>query len=76
MNKIVRGGYPVSELPEDLREGLDVAGRARVVIEQEEPASEPALSLDELFAMRRPPYKTTEEIVAEVRCQRDEWHDR
>ena len=76
MNTIVREHYPVSELPENLREGLDIAGSVRVVIEQEEHPREPALSLEELFAMRRPSYKTTEEIVAEVRRQRDEWDDR
>ena len=76
MNTIVREHYPVSELPEDLREGVDIAGRVRVVIDQEEPAPDPALSLDELFAMRRSPNRTTDEIVAEVRRQRDEWDDR
>ena len=75
MNRIVRECYPVSELPEDLRRGLDIAATVRVVIEQEEPAPEPALSLDELFAMRRPPYRAIEDIVAEVRQQRDEWDD-
>ena len=76
MTTIVREHYPVSDLPENLREGFDAAATVRVVIEQEERAPEPVPSLDEIFAMRRPPYRTTEEIVAEVRRQRDEWDDR
>ena len=73
MNKIVRERYPVSELPEDLRQGFDSAATVRVVIEQEERSCEPALSLEELFAMRVPTTRTMDEIVAEIRQQRDEW---
>jgi hypothetical protein len=33
------------------------------------------MSLEEIFAARRPPYKTKEEIDAEIRRLRDEWDD-
>ncbi|MDO9417869.1 DUF349 domain-containing protein [Pararhizobium sp.] len=35
MNKIVREHYPVSSLPEDLREGLAMDGEVRIVIEEQ-----------------------------------------
>jgi hypothetical protein len=36
MNKIVREHYPVENLPEDLREGLQAGATVRVVLEVEE----------------------------------------
>ena len=85
MNRIVREHYPVAELPEDLKQMVRGAQHVRVVIESEDTTegdemfdavnAPPAqvMTLDELLAMRRPPYKTTDEIVAEIRKQRDEW---
>jgi hypothetical protein len=35
MNKIVREHYPVSKLPDDLRQGLDGSGTVKVVSEEE-----------------------------------------
>jgi hypothetical protein len=35
MNKIVREHYPVENLPEDLREGLEAGSTVRVVVEVE-----------------------------------------
>ena len=75
MNRIVRENYPVADLPEDLREGLATDANVRVTIEAVLPPPEKILSLEELFALRRPPYKTMEEIVAEVRRNRDDWDD-
>ncbi|WP_438750940.1 hypothetical protein [Pararhizobium sp. O133] len=37
MNKIVREHYPVSSLPDDLREGLSLDAEVRIVIEVAEP---------------------------------------
>ncbi|SMF38788.1 hypothetical protein SAMN02982989_1671 [Xaviernesmea oryzae] len=37
MNKIVREHYPVANLPEDLREGLEKDATVRVVIEEQPP---------------------------------------
>jgi len=33
------------------------------------------MSLDEIWALRRPPYRTKAEIDAEIRRQRDEWDE-
>ena len=72
MNRIVRENYPVSDLPENLREGLASDARVRVVVEVVESAAG-IPSLEELWAMRRPTTRSMEEIVADIRQQRDEW---
>jgi hypothetical protein len=75
MNKIIREHYPAANLPEDLRIGVDPSSRVTVTITLEEERPERALTLDEIWAWRRPPYRTKEEIDADVRRQRDEWDD-
>lgn len=85
MNRIIKEHYPAAKLPEDLREGLDPTQEVRVTVEVAQSkedagpawAQEPhrVLSLDEIFALRRPPYRSGEEIDAEIRRQRDEWDD-
>lgn len=75
MNKIVREHYPAALLPEDLRPSDDPNARVRVIIEEEEKRPESVLSLDEIWALRRPPFRTKEEIDSEIRSQRDEWDD-
>ena len=72
MNKIVREDYPASALPNDLREGLAADARVRVVVEVVESAAG-VPSLEELWAMRKPTTRSTDEIVAEIRQQRGEW---
>jgi len=88
MNKIVREHYPASKLPEDLRQGLKPDEEVRITIETE-PTSEVSsafpevaallrrperiLTLDEIFALRRPVYSSVEEIDEHVRTMRDEW---
>ena len=74
MNKIVRANYPASKLPEDLREGIDPTSQVTVVISQEE-RPEQVMSLDEIFAARKPPFRSAEDIVADIRQLRDEWDD-
>jgi hypothetical protein len=75
MNKIVRN-YPASKLPADLREGVDPNARVTITVElpEDAPPHRP-MTLEELFAARRPPFRTAEEINAEIRRQRDEWDD-
>lgn len=82
MNRIVREHYPVADLPEDLRGGLPRDAVVRVTVENEggdltgdELLRRPARvrGIKELLAMRRPPYKSTEQIVADIREMRDEW---
>jgi hypothetical protein len=79
MNKIVREHYPVSKLPEDLRPSDDPNARVTVIVEQEPADSlkrpEHVMTLEEIFAARRPPFRTKEEIDADLRQQRDEWDD-
>jgi hypothetical protein len=73
MKIITRANYPVSNLPDDLREGLQGVATVTVTVTLEEPRPEHILSLEEIFAMRRPPFRTKKQIDAEIRRQRDEW---
>jgi hypothetical protein len=75
MNKIVREYYPASHLPEELREGINPNAEVKVTIEEVEPRPDHVMTLDEIFAARRPPYRTPEEIDANIRSQRDDWDD-
>jgi hypothetical protein len=75
MNKIVREHYPAAQLPEDLRPSNDPNARVTVTIEDEEQRPEHVLSLEEIWALRRPPFRTKQEIDTEIRRQRDEWDD-
>jgi hypothetical protein len=74
MNKIVRENYPASKLPEDLREGIDPSKLVTVTIVDDTPPYQP-MTLEEISASRRPPYRSAEEIVASIRELRDEWDD-
>ena len=73
MNKIVRRHYPASKLPEDLREGLPPGAQVTVEVEQEEERPARVLTLEEIFAMRQPTFKSGEEADDYVRAQRAEW---
>ncbi len=74
MNKITREHYPAARLPEDLREGVDPASTVTVTVTVEGlKRPERVRSLEEIFAARRPPFRTVEEIDADIRRQRDEW---
>jgi hypothetical protein len=75
MNKIVREHYPAANLPEDLRAGVDPSARVTVTITLEEQRPERVPTLEEIWAARHPPYRTKEEIDADLRRQRDEWDD-
>ena len=76
MNKIIREHYPASKLPADLREGVDPQSTVTVTITVEAlQRPEHVMSLDEIFAARRPPFRSAEEIDAEIRRLRDEWDD-
>ncbi|MEO6783615.1 MAG: hypothetical protein ABI407_19120 [Bradyrhizobium sp.] len=75
MNRIVRENYPASKLPDDLRAGVDPSSTVTVTIVEEERRPEKVMTLDEIFAMRRPPFRSAEEIDEDLRRQRDEWDD-
>ena len=74
MNRIVREHYPASRLPDDLREGIDPSQDVTVtVVVESVPSKGETLTLDEVRALRRPPFLTKEEIDAHIRQLRDEW---
>ncbi|MDC7785777.1 hypothetical protein PQJ75_09905 [Rhodoplanes sp. TEM] len=79
MNKIVRENYPASKLPEELRPSADPDARVRVTIEAPEPAADQQSArpptLEEIWARRQPPFRTKDEIDAQIRADRDEWDD-
>ena len=75
MNRIIREHYPASKLPEDLRAGVDPSATVTVTIVEEQKRREKVMTLDEIFALRRPPFRTAEEIDEDLRRQRDEWDD-
>jgi hypothetical protein len=75
MNKVVREHYPVSKLPEDLRQGLNPLAEVTVTVVEEERRKD-VLSIEEMFALRQPPYRSKEDIDAYIRELRDEWEDR
>jgi hypothetical protein len=75
MNKIVREHYPASRLPDGLRAGVDPKARVTVTITLEEQQPDRPPTLDEIWAMRRPPFRTKKAIDADLRRQRDQWDD-
>jgi hypothetical protein len=75
MNRIIREHYPASKLPEDLRAGVDPSSTVTVTIVEEEKRPEKVMTLEEIFALRRPPFRTAEEIDEDLRRQRDQWDD-
>jgi hypothetical protein len=75
MNKVVREHYPADLLPEELRRDFQPGAHVTITISAEEEEPHETLSLDELFALRKPPFRSGEEIDRELRRQRDEWDD-
>ena len=74
MNRIVKTHYPISALPEDLRQGLDPAADVTVIVEETE-RPDKIMSIEELFAARRPPFRSADDIIQDIRKQRDAWDD-
>jgi hypothetical protein len=74
MNRIVRAHYPAASLPTELREGLDPQARVTITIEQEHTPQE-AMSLTEMFALRRDVFASQSDIDAYVRAVRNERSD-
>jgi hypothetical protein len=75
MNRIIRQNYPASKLPEDLRAGVDPSSTVTVTIVEEEKRPDKVMSLEEIWALRAPPFRTAQEIDADLRRDRDEWDD-
>lgn len=83
MNKIVLEHYPVSKLPDDLREQFAGATKVTVTIEPEKQADEASPSPEKAIGwfarhqhVRRDNYKTSEEINEWVGHLREEWSHR
>jgi hypothetical protein len=75
MNRIIRENYPASKLPEDLRAGVDPSSTVTVTIVEEEKRPDKVMSLEEIWALRAPPFRTAQEIDEDLRRDRDEWDD-
>jgi hypothetical protein len=73
MNRIVKEHYPVSRLPKELREGLDAHQLVTIEVTVEETRPEEVLTLNEIFALRQPPFRSGQEIDEELRRQREDW---
>ncbi len=69
MNKIVRDHYPVSKLPEDLRQGLEGVATVRVVVESEPQATD-VVENDDPF-LRKGPIEQHEIMAIRERLQSD-----
>ena len=75
MNRTIREHYPASKLPDDLRGGVDPSASVTVTIEEEEKRPEKVMTLEEIWALRTPPFRTAKEIDDDLRRQRDERDD-
>jgi hypothetical protein len=73
MNRIVRSNYPAARLSEDLRNGLDPSATVTVLVTVEESSPTNALSLEEIFSLRKPPYRSRLEIDTDISRERDKW---
>lgn len=71
MNKIVREHYPVANLPEDLREGLEEGATVKIVVELEsiKDAPPPSLPLADIQAADQKPLsiEETKALIARIR---------
>jgi hypothetical protein len=75
MNRIILENYPASKLPDDMRGNVDLSSTVTVTIVEEQKTPERVLSLDEIWALRAPPFRTAQEIDEDLRRDRDQWDD-
>jgi hypothetical protein len=54
---------------------VDPAATVTVTIVEEEKRPEKVMSLEEIWALRAPPFRTAQEIDDDLRRDRDEWDD-
>jgi hypothetical protein len=71
MNRIVLHHFPASKLPDEMRGRVDASATVTVTVEEEVSIKERP-TIAEIFARRRPPFRSKEEIDAEWRRHRDE----
>jgi replicative DNA helicase len=72
MNRIVRQHYPAAKLPDDLRGAFDQDDQVTVTVEQEA-ASVPEMSLEEILAIADRSQLSKAEIDEHLTRLRDEW---
>jgi len=75
MHTFVHENYPASKLPDELRGNIDPSSTVRIMIVEEEKRPEKVMTLEEIFALRAPPFRTVEEIDEDLRRERDGWDD-
>jgi hypothetical protein len=75
MKRFVYQNYPASKFPDDWRGDIDPSSMVTVTIVEEEKRPEKVMTLEEIFALRAPPFRTAEEIDEDLRRDRDEWDD-
>jgi hypothetical protein len=77
VKKIVVQHVRVEDLPQKLREGLEMGKLVRVTVEEEasSPAQSPKRSMRSFLGVGRGQFNTSEEIVEHVRTLRNEWDD-
>lgn len=75
MNKIVFEHYPAAKLPDEMQARVGPSSTVTVVLTVEETSPEKVMTLEEIFALRRPPFRSKEEIDADLRRDRDDWDD-
>jgi hypothetical protein len=75
MNRTIKTHYPVSALPEDLRHGLSLDGEVTVILEENGFPIAKKRSVRELFAARRPPFRSAEDIDRDLDGLREDRND-
>lgn len=75
MNRLVREHYPASQLPDDLRIGVNPSSKVTVTIAEEEEAPKGIMTLEEIFSLGGFRRRSAEEIDADIRRMREEWDE-
>lgn len=75
MNKVVQTRALAAEVPKRFRGTMDPSKKVTVTVTEEDPPARP-MSLDEIFAIEALPTRSVEDIDADVRDLRGEWHER
>ena len=71
-HKKITPHYPVDNLPEDLRAGLEAGARVTITVEPEPVHARPRRSFSEFFGKSG---RAHDDPVADIRKLRDEWDD-
>jgi hypothetical protein len=75
MNKIVRQHYPAALLPKELQGDVDPKSAVTITIEVEPQEPGGTMTLEQILAARRPPFRSADEIDEDIRRSRAEWDE-